>query len=529
MAGPYLKSGESIILTTDRVLIDDAEYDLILTSHRLALVDSDHFRDQPQVIPFATILSVKGGTTPAREPFITLTVIDPAGIDDAKTLDLIFSQQPYQDRTAECDLWVKKLIELVVSIRNEPVPAGKRPAAVKSPGTDATVRRFSAPEILLPHTKVPQKSRRPSEALLSAMQAAHEKQDDIREEPSPDDTGHEISLEPESETGSPTPDSLADEEHRDLAPLSGASSYHETLQGTANNLPDAPEETLRAEPVLDRENAIPEKRTENAPDTAAPLREPEPEVQDHPAPVRPDERRAGPLTDIEALSRQIEEVVPVQIEETIAFQPGTGEPVGVPDGVVFPVLSGDIPDAAPASASPPILPVGTGRDAGPHPEKKPATMIVAMILVILVICGVSAVMFLSLPGNAHNADHSIVTPTVTPLQQTSTIAPALVPAEGVWVKVTYNGTYFGEYGNPGSLIEVRGTGEQFYPIKNSNDLVQADFQKLDSSGDNLTVEVYNNSRMVTQISKNTPRGAVALLVDPNTGKPPFVPVATINL
>ena len=37
MAGPYLKSGESIILTTDRVLIDDVEYSLILTSHRLAL------------------------------------------------------------------------------------------------------------------------------------------------------------------------------------------------------------------------------------------------------------------------------------------------------------------------------------------------------------------------------------------------------------------------------------------------------------------------------------------------------------
>ena len=59
-----LKSGESIILTTDRVLIDDDEYDLILTSQRLALVDSDHTSDQPQVVPFATILSVKGGTTP---------------------------------------------------------------------------------------------------------------------------------------------------------------------------------------------------------------------------------------------------------------------------------------------------------------------------------------------------------------------------------------------------------------------------------------------------------------------------------
>ena len=96
MAGPYLKSGESIILTTDRVLIDDIEYDMILTSQRLALVDSDHTSDQPQVVPFATILSVKGGTTPAREPFITLKVIDPVGLEDSKTIDLIFSEQPYE-------------------------------------------------------------------------------------------------------------------------------------------------------------------------------------------------------------------------------------------------------------------------------------------------------------------------------------------------------------------------------------------------------------------------------------------------
>ena len=60
MAGPYMKSGESIILTTDRVMIDDIEYDLILTSQRLALVDSGHTSEEPQVVPFATILSVKG-------------------------------------------------------------------------------------------------------------------------------------------------------------------------------------------------------------------------------------------------------------------------------------------------------------------------------------------------------------------------------------------------------------------------------------------------------------------------------------
>ena len=126
LAGPYMKSGESIVLTTDRVMIDDIEYDLILTSQRLALVDSGHTSEEPQVVPFATILSVKGGTTPAREPFITLTVIDPVGLEDSRTIDLIFSQQPYEDRAAECDRWVQKLIENIVSVRQEPAPPENR-------------------------------------------------------------------------------------------------------------------------------------------------------------------------------------------------------------------------------------------------------------------------------------------------------------------------------------------------------------------------------------------------------------------
>ena len=67
-----------------------------------------------------------------------------------------------------------------------------------------------------------------------------------------------------------------------------------------------------------------------------------------------------------------------------------------------------------------------------------------------------------------------------------------------------------------------------YPIKNSNDLVQTSFRKLDYSGDSLTVEVYNNGTMVTQVTKRTPSGTIAILVDPKTGKAPYVPVTTIS-
>ncbi len=527
MVGPYMKSGESIILTTDRVLIDDTEYDLILTSQRLALVDSGHTTDQPQVVPFATILSVKGETTPAREPLITLTVIDPAGLDDAKTLTLIFSQQPYQDRSAECDLWVKKLIEHIVSVRQEPGPAGKQPPAEKPRGMQPTLRRFIAPDLPRPHSEVPQ-SHRPSEELLSAMQgAAWQSLGDRTEEPVPGEntvTEHE----PE-EIVSPVASVSAGDE------CAGTQDTWETGPAAAV---DHGEETL-IEPAPDKESTPPGERSEHTIVPATPFRELVPEitggVQDYPAPAQPDNRQTGPVADIEELSRQIEGVVPVQTEETVTFRPEAGEPTGIPDSVVFPVLSGTAPDAVPASVPSSTPPAGARPAAGqppvPQPKKKRTGMVVAIALVLLVIIGVTAIILLpSLSENAGGPGSPAITPNVTPQPVTTAVPTVTIPPPlGVWVKVADNGTYYGKYGNPGSLIEARGTGVQFYAIKNSNGLVQVTFQKLDYSGDTLTVEVYNNGTMVTHISKSTPGGTIALLVDPVTGKAPYVPVTTASV
>ena len=260
-----------------------------------------------------------------------------------------------------------------------------------------------------------------------------------------------------------------------------------------------------------RRAPLPDERSEHTIVPATPFRELVPEitggVQDYPVPVQPDNRQTGPVTDIEELSRQIEGIVPVQAEDAVTFRPEAGEPTGIPDSVVFPVLSGTAPDVIPVPVSPTTPPAGAAPVARqppvPQPKKKRAGMVVAIALVILVIIGVTAIILLpSLSENASVPSYPAITPTVAP-QPVTTIPLAVTPPVGVWVKITYNGTYFGEYGNPGSLIEVRGTGVQFYAIKNSNGLVQATFRKLDYSGDTLTVEVYNNGTMVTHISKNT--------------------------
>lgn len=599
MAGPYLKSGESIILTTDRVLIDDIEYDVILTSQRLTLVDSGHTSDQPQAIPFATILSVKGGTTPAREPFITLMLIDPIGLEDSRTMDLIFSEQPYEDRAGECDLWVQKLIENIVSVRQEPAPAtGKQQVTAKSRGMYPTVRRFVAPEVPLPHSQVAHERRRPSEKLLSDIQeTARETPEDTGVEPAPDDQqlpepdsnpapeyesvpqeqNHAFEEEVIDSTTAPEePVDLADSDSpletddargngaiiRDegsvktvgrpdqvTAPVTpfgelvpGMREIGQESSGPTQPEEDPGEEEMRlnvgvtkpekyvASPVLIPSEFLlhptitPEPRIPERPDqkenAGVPVKKP--------AEPRGDEGMGG-------LDQKRETAAPVGAgpdhgDTPAGSQPGPGIQTGLPDTVVFPVLSGvSHPDTleTPPAKTPPAVQAPADKPPAPQPVKIPVRAIAAIIIVILaVICG-TAIIFLHPTGNSDEPDHPVITltPTILPI---TTSAPIVVPADGVWVKVTYNGTFVGTYGNPGGLKEVRGTGEQIYAIKNSNDLVQASFTKQDYYGDILTVEVYNNGSMIKQFTTSTPNGKISILINSTTGDPPYVPVTTVN-
>jgi hypothetical protein len=89
--------------------------------------------------------------------------------------------------------------------------------------------------------------------------------------------------------------------------------------------------------------------------------------------------------------------------------------------------------------------------------------------------------------------------------------------------VTYNGTYAGSIGNPGDLLLISGTGDQFYSIRDSSSLVQATLQKQDLTGNTLTVGVYTNGTLVTNRTVRAPHGTISILVDPTTGKPPYLP------
>ena len=153
MGSPYLESGESLILTTDRVSVNTVQYDMLLTTRYLILVDARYAQFQPQMIPLLTIQSVKGGKTANGELVITLFFTESGSSGKSESMVLLFSQQPGEQRKRERDDWLKTLMGLIVSVRQE---SSYESIATADPeiGIRPSKRRQISPDIPHPYTKV---------------------------------------------------------------------------------------------------------------------------------------------------------------------------------------------------------------------------------------------------------------------------------------------------------------------------------------------------------------------------------------
>lgn len=109
MDTPYLQSDESIILTTQDLIVSGVRMEAILTSKRLILVESRKDRIHHEDIPLATIGSVMAGENAFREATITLSITPSTG--ETKTVELIFFRRPGVLKNQERDRWVIKLKE----------------------------------------------------------------------------------------------------------------------------------------------------------------------------------------------------------------------------------------------------------------------------------------------------------------------------------------------------------------------------------------------------------------------------------
>ncbi|HEX3001771.1 MAG TPA: hypothetical protein VHN82_05310 [Methanoregula sp.] len=84
---------------------------------------------------------------------------------------------------------------------------------------------------------------------------------------------------------------------------------------------------------------------------------------------------------------------------------------------------------------------------------------------------------------------------------------------GVWVRIQYNGKYSAAYGTSGRIREVSTSGEQYYQIPAKDQIVDAAVQKLDASGELLTVSIYLDGAQVSSSSTTKPFGTVELHTD----------------
>jgi hypothetical protein len=93
-----------------------------------------------------------------------------------------------------------------------------------------------------------------------------------------------------------------------------------------------------------------------------------------------------------------------------------------------------------------------------------------------------------------------VTPTAEP--------QVLIPQTGVWIRITYEGKFTGSVGTAGGLKEVTGKGQGLYQIPVTEGMLLASVEKLDNSGNPLTVEFYKDGVLVKSSTTKAPKGSI---------------------
>jgi hypothetical protein len=95
----------------------------------------------------------------------------------------------------------------------------------------------------------------------------------------------------------------------------------------------------------------------------------------------------------------------------------------------------------------------------------------------------------------------------------TTIAAVAVPQTGVWIKVTYAGSFTGSAGAPGRFRDISDNGDHVYQLAVKDEIVTASIQKQDNSGNKLTVGIYSQGQLVKSGSVTAPKGTVNIAAD----------------
>ncbi len=583
MGSPYLNSGETIILTTNRVSADTVPYDVMLTTERIFLIDNRNARFEPWIIPLNAILSVQGGKTPAQDPAIMLLFrTGVVGRGSRQPLNLIFSQDPNENRKPERDDWVRSLIQLSISqherelVTETPVI----PEVTGETGLRPMVRHGVALEMVRPLSNMVDRQMAPApvavipdevegggEIPARAAAITPVNKENIAPEPVPEEPATDLT--PVRGTPPPMPvpparviipqiiEELLPPVKKTPAPLEG--------QEPAPAAGFDSEALFRAIPTAVRSMTV----TEEPGPLPLPVEETITTPESVPVVETTPEQAASVPLPAAAEPREVAEIIralhtgavkPVTTESSDTAEPDTEPEPGIPQEDIreVPESQGTLaipenmmqesvgqttPEAAfkrePAVAdAPPVRhPLPPAREIRPL---RTTLAYAAVLLIIIALVAAGAVLLLPQgPGQTDNP----VTPTPTRGQvttpppetvQPTPISPATtrittpvtslpaspVPQKGVWVRVNSTAYYFGEAGNPELMQKVSGTGDNFYKVLRSDHLVQVSVQKQDNSGALLAVAIYRDGTLIGTRSVTAPMGTIDLLIDPLTARAP---------
>jgi hypothetical protein len=520
MDNPYLNRGESIILTTHRVSLDSVPFDAMLTTERLILIDDRYTRSQRRTIMLESVNSVRGGKIPTGEPVLMLSLTEGEG--EPQPLNLVFSQQQGEKRTQERDNWVKKIMALRVDLLQKTTPVEISPVN-HEPGMHPSVRHWVAPEKIRPLKNVITPPQEPIPFVVIPDEPDASAPDKSEEPvvfkepmdfPGSVDIEWPVILDTKAELQENSSSELPIENERsELSQEHASQDFLQPAEVADFSVihieePESSPEIIH-ELVSERDSLSPfSNKAKNHEESPIP-------AEIHETPVKPQftaqaPEEVGNLVFFphpeNASDRQLLEEIPAI--QTFSQQPELETVVTVGES-----------NGEPISPAPVFGLPGSLR----HPEQK--IIINACIILVSILLLTSGIMILSshLFKDTRVVGEPIINSTPI-IEQIPTIPPVLVPQTGLWVRINFSGYYIGQIGNPDFLQPVSGTGNQFYKILNSDDLVQVAVEKQDNSGNPLSVEVYKEGILIYTRTITAPMGSIELLIDAKTARPPGITV-----
>lgn len=556
MGDPYLSSDESLILSTHGIRTGGASLDLMLTSRRLILIDNSVTPFQLRTIPLETIITVFAGTDAKGDPIITLSSMDITGTGAPHPMDFIFTRQKGEPRVKECNEWAATLDNQATRARNEALSAGTLPydpVKVLQPRMSATYRieTFSPRRPAIGDYPV-----KPEPAPAPPIP-----QSPVIDEPASQETVKQVdpSLSPE------LPLLIREETVLPSAEITGTGEFLNS-PAAADAFADSPDPGIPAGEIVEETSSEYENPSDIPPVHAVSEiqseKNPEPEISETSQPEVPDETdETLAITDAKRIwadaARSVVSSAPaipgipgIPVREAVPAVDNTDdepkstadqadtipdEPVAeikedlIPVNAIIPESTADDePEELPTPKSTPKpdpetvpSPVALSQPA-PKTQKQSSSsvLITAIVVVILVVLGVAIIGPFHLLDSGKGLPAAVVA--VVTVQPAPVPVPTTIPADGVWVRIEYPGTYIGEVGNPELMHPVSGSGVQLYKVLWSDRVVKASAGKQDNSGDTLIIEIYRNGALIKRSSTRIPMGSVDLLIDPLTGQPPGI-------